>query len=154
MQPSLAEFCKKLRGLGYEIKLDTNGSAPEVISDLIQRKLITYLALDLKADPASYPPELTPNFSDLQLLETIKILKRSTLAHEFRTTVAAPFITRESIKAIAQAAVGEAPLYLQPCRLEHVLDPVFMAAHPQPTLADLNDMRTIASAYLPTFIRR
>ncbi|MDR2945698.1 MAG: anaerobic ribonucleoside-triphosphate reductase activating protein [Candidatus Adiutrix sp.] len=153
LQPDLAEFCKKLRGLGYEVKLDTNGSRPEVVADLIDRKLITYLALDLKADPAAYPPELAPNGSGEAVQETLRLLKRSPLPHEYRTTVAAPFVTRETIEAIARAAAGSAPLFLQPYRPDRTLDPHFMAPHPQPDRAALEEYRVIASRYLPTSIR-
>lgn len=153
LQPDLAEFCKKLRGLGYEIKLDTNGSAPEVVADLIKRKLVTYLALDLKADPAAYPRELAPRDPGQAILETIKILRRSSLPHEFRTTAAAPFVNRESIAAIARAAAGSAPLFIQAFRPDHVLNPEFMAAHPQPDRAELEEFRLIASRHLPTTLR-
>lgn len=154
LQPDLSDFCKKLRGLGYEVKLDTNGSAPEVVADLIERKLITYVALDLKADPAAYPPELAPHNPGQAILETIRLLKRSSLPHEFRTTAAAPFVTRESIAAIARAAAGQAPLFIQTYRPDNVLAPEFMAAHTQPDRAELEEFRLIASRHLPATIRR
>lgn len=154
IQPDLAEFCKKLRGLGYAVKLDTNGSAPDRLADLIERKLINYVALDLKADPRAYPREIAPKDPGTAIVESIRLLKQTGLPHEFRVTAAAPFITKQSLTAIARALTGPEPLFIQACRLDTVLNPEFMAAHPQPTAADLADFQALANAYLPTTIRR
>ncbi|MDL2260146.1 anaerobic ribonucleoside-triphosphate reductase activating protein, partial [Deltaproteobacteria bacterium OttesenSCG-928-K17] len=142
IQPDLVEFCKKIRGLGYMVKLDTNGSKPAVLAELIEKKLINYLALDLKADPNNYPPEIGPEGAGLAVMETIGLLKRTGFPHEFRTTAAAPFINAESIVAVARAAAGAGPLYIQQCRLDNVLNPEFMAGHVQPTM---NDLKTFYS---------
>ena len=153
LQPDLADFCEKLQAFGYEVKLDTNGARPEVVSNLVERGLINYLALDLKADPANYPPEIAPKGSGSAIIETIHILKNSALPHEYRTTCAAPFINRESIKALAKAASGQAPLFLQTYRPGEILNPSFMNNFAQPTMYDLEDFRLVASQYLPAIIR-
>ena len=154
IQPDLADFCKKLRGLGYAVKLDTNGSAPDRVADLIERRLINYLALDLKADPGAYPYEIAPQDPGTAILETIRLLKRTGLPHEFRVTAAAPFITKKSLEAIARAAAGQRPLFIQTCRLENVLNPEFMADYSQPTADDLADFQALANTFLPATIRR
>ncbi len=153
LQPDLAEFCKKLQGLGYAVKLDTNGSAPSLLKDLIERRLINYLALDLKAAPRAYPPEIAPKDPGEALLETISILKRGSLPHEYRVTAAAPFITPQSLESIARAAAGNAPLFLQPCRTTTNLDPDFMSRHPPPGLEDLKQWAIPAAAHLPVHLR-
>jgi pyruvate formate lyase activating enzyme len=153
LQPDLDEFCKKLRGLGYLVKLDTNGSAPLVVGDLIERKLINYLALDLKADPRAYPPEIAPEEPGEAIMETISILKRSALPHEYRVTAAAPFINRHSLDSIARAAAGQAPLFLQTCRLTTNLNPDFMSRHPQPGPEELREWAILAAARLPVHLR-
>ena len=153
VQPDLAEFCKKLQGLGYAVKLDTNGSAPQLVSDLIARRLINYLALDLKADPRAYPPELAPEFPGEAIMETIGILKRGGLPHEYRVTAAAPFINRRSLETIARTAAGRAPLFLQPCRLTTNFNPDFMNRHPPPGMDEIRDWAAAAAAYLPVHIR-
>jgi pyruvate formate lyase activating enzyme len=153
LQPDLTEFCKKLQGLGYAVKLDSNGSNPELLADLIERRLINYAALDLKADPRAYPAEIAPRDQGRLVLESLNILKRSALPHEFRTTVAAPFVDAQSLGAIARAAVGPAPLYLQPYRPNLVLDPDFMSRYPQPSLERLGEYRALAGKYLPAIIR-
>jgi pyruvate formate lyase activating enzyme len=153
IQPDLDEFCKKLQGLGYLVKLDTNGSAPKLVSDLIERKLINYLALDLKAAPRAYPPEIAPEEPGEAIMETISILKRSALPHEYRVTAAAPFINRHSLESIALAAAGRAPLFLQACRLTTNLDPDFMSRHQQPGPEELREWAALAAARLPVHLR-
>ena len=153
IQPDLADFCKKLRGLGYAVKLDTNGSSPETVAMLIERKLINYLALDIKADPASYPFELAPRNPGPAILETVNILKRTAFPHEYRTTAAAPFVTVDSIASIAKAASGGGPLYIQVCRPDNVLSPDFIKTHPLPTTEQLKELHAVAKAYLPVFLR-
>lgn len=153
LQPDLADFCKKLRGMGYEVKLDTNGAKPGVVADLIDRHLISYLALDLKADPRRYPAEISPKDIGSAVQETISLLKRHTLPHEYRTTCAAPFINRESITALAKAAAGQSPLYLQTYRPGNILNPIFMNNFTQPTNEDLESFRLLANQYLPTILR-
>ncbi|MDR2935029.1 MAG: anaerobic ribonucleoside-triphosphate reductase activating protein, partial [Candidatus Adiutrix sp.] len=153
LQPDLPEFCKKIQGLGYAVKLDTNGSAPKLLSDLIERRLINYLALDIKADPRAYPPEIAPKDPGEAIMETITLLKRGALPHEYRVTAAAPFISRHSLESIARAAAGNAPLFLQPCRTTTNLDPDFMSRHPPPGLEELRQWAVPAAAYLPIHLR-
>ncbi|MDR0881850.1 MAG: anaerobic ribonucleoside-triphosphate reductase activating protein [Candidatus Adiutrix sp.] len=153
LQPDLAEFCKKLQGLGYAVKLDTNGSAPGLIADLIERRLINYLALDIKDDPRHYPPEIAPHDPGEAIVETINILKRTALPHEFRTTAVSPFVTAGSMAAISQAAAGPAQLFIQVCRPGDYLNPDFMAAQPPLTRPELEEFCALASHYLPTRIR-
>jgi pyruvate formate lyase activating enzyme len=153
LQPDLAEFCEKLQNLGYLVKLDTNGSSPKLVNDLIERGLINYLALDLKADPRAYPPEIAPVDPGEAIVETISILKRSGLPHEYRVTAAAPFINRHSLERIARAAAGQAPLFLQPCRLTSNLDPDFMNRHPPPGVGELKQWAALAEGQLPVHLR-
>jgi pyruvate formate lyase activating enzyme len=150
----LPEFILKLKELGYRVKLDTNGGRPEVLKDLMERNLLDYVALDLKADPQNYPKEIAPAELGQNVIKTLKLLKSSSLPHEFRTTCVAPFVDASSIEQIASAAQGEAPLYLQEVRLDKVFNPKFMANHPrQPDKAAIRRFRSIAMRYLPCVIR-
>jgi pyruvate formate lyase activating enzyme len=154
MVEDLPEFIKKIKGMGYLVKLDTNGSRPGVVEDLIKRRLIDYVALDLKGDPKNYPEELAPKSVTKNVITTLNLLKSSPLSYEFRTTAVAPFVDDSSVERIASAATGEATLYLQKVRLEKVFNPEFMAKYPnQPGKEDLARYRAIASRYLPCVIR-
>jgi pyruvate formate lyase activating enzyme len=152
--PDLDEYARKLKGLGYLVKLDTNGSSPETVKSLVERHLVDYVALDLKADPAAYPPELADPKESASVPETVDLLKSLPCPHEFRTTCAAPFVNDESIEAIARAAAGDSPLYLQEARSERVFNPAFMGRYPdQPGTEDLARFRKIARRWLPCHIR-
>ena len=169
LQADLSEFCRKLKSMGYEIKLDTNGSQPQVLEELINAKLLDYVAMDLKADPANYPPEISPKanpkispktspkFSPAKLekalLQSAEILKHSGLPYEFRTTCAEPFINNASIRAIAkfiaQTAHSDAvTLYLQKPNYNMVLNPQFHAGMVPPNDATMQAWRKIALEHI------
>ncbi len=153
LQKSLPHFISELKHLGYAIKLDTNGSSPQMLAQLLQGKLIDYVALDLKSDPHKYPPELSPKFLGDSIIQSVFLLKESNLPHEFRTTVAFPFVTKESILAIAKTAAGNSPLFLQKYRPQSVLNPSFMAQFKQATETELLNYQALCQPYLPTEIR-
>jgi pyruvate formate lyase activating enzyme len=157
-EPCLAEdldtFIKAVKGLGYQVKLDTNGSKPEVVASLLERHLVDYVALDLKAEPDNYSSELGPKEATDKVRETIGILKRFGKPHEYRTTVVNPFVTEESIVNIAKAAQGQMPLYLQPLKKNRVLNKEFLKKNQtQPNKNDLIYFKKLANNYLPTIIR-
>ena len=124
LHDGLFSFCATLKSLGYAIKLDTNGSRPDVLRHLLRMHLLDYVALDIKADPAHYPKEIRADAGD-SVRSSIDLLRTSGVEHEFRIPCVAPFITPESLHAILQATPDATPLFLQAVRLEHVLDPAF-----------------------------
>jgi pyruvate formate lyase activating enzyme len=125
LQAGLEEFCSGLKSLGYAIKLDTNGSRPDVLRRLLQLNLLDYVAMDLKADPCRYPREISPVSPGKAIVESAALLNESELAHEFRVPCAAPFITGGTFRKILATAGNVAPLFLQAIRLEQVLTPDF-----------------------------
>jgi pyruvate formate lyase activating enzyme len=116
---------------------------------------VDYVAMDLKAAPGRSPGALGPPRELDGIPESIGILKRSGIPHEFRTTAAAPFVDDDAMEEIAKAAAGGRPLHLQALDMSRgVLNPRFMALHPdQPGPKDLERLRGIAARHLPCFIR-
>jgi pyruvate formate lyase activating enzyme len=109
----LPEFITKIKKLDYRVKLDTNGSNPEMIKKLIDIKLIDYLAMDIKA-PAEKYNLVSGIEADLKKIKkSIKIIKESNLPYEFRTTVVPGLIGREDIKSIGSLIKNAAKWYLQ-----------------------------------------
>jgi pyruvate formate lyase activating enzyme len=157
IQPDLPEFLSEIKNLGYPIKIDTNGSNPLVIENLISSNLIDYVALDLKARPAAYSGLLAKRKDPdptINLINSIACLKVSPVIAEFRTTCVSPFVTGETIVALAELAHGQIPWYLQRYRQEIVLNPDFMAKYPdQPDDEDLLSFQKLAQDYLPCHIR-
>jgi len=106
----LKEFIKEIKALGYKVKLDTNGTHPEVIKDLIDENLLDYVAMDIKASPKKYN-EVTRAKVNLELIkQTIKILKNSGIKHEFRTTYL-PILNEDDISEITDTFVGKNSKY-------------------------------------------
>jgi len=114
MQPGVAEFLEKVRTLGYAVKLDTNGCYPKVLSNLLDRGLLDYVAMDIKNSRERYG-ETTgiPAFDLSPIEESIRLLKQSAIEYEFRTTLVREFHTAEDIRSLAQWIEGTPHYYLQ-----------------------------------------
>lgn len=106
----LKGFIKEIKDMGYKVKLDTNGTHPEVIKELIDENLLDYVAMDIKASPKKYN-EVTGCNVNLELIKsTIKILKNSGIKHEFRTTYL-PVLDEKDIDEITGTFVGKNSKY-------------------------------------------
>lgn len=122
LQQGLIPFIERVRAMGYLIKLDTNGTKPETVRELIQKKLIDYVAMDIKAGPTRYN-EITGTPCDLAAIrKTIFYLRNTGLAHEFRTTFA-PTLTKADILEAAEMIAGTEQYYLQQYRPRKEADP-------------------------------
>ncbi len=98
LQPDLAEFITKVKDLGYLVKLDTNGTNPEVLESLIKKGLIDYIAMDIKAPFKKYKNiTMVPDIEKIK--QSVNIIKNSQVAYEFRTTFA-PTLSIDDIKQI------------------------------------------------------
>lgn len=116
LRPGLSEFIKKIKELGFSIKLDTNGYQPEVLSSLISEGLLDMVAMDIKNSPSKYAitAGMNPSSFDLSRInESISILTSSGLAYEFRTTVVREIHSKPDISEIAAWLQGDSPYYLQ-----------------------------------------
>lgn len=127
LQKDLAELCAAIKDLGFAIKLDTNGSRPELIKALLADNLVDYLAMDIKTEPERYAPHISQTCAPETLLASMDLIKASGLAYEFRTTCIRPFVDSAIIERMADLVAG-APLHvLQHCRRENILDPDFFS---------------------------
>lgn len=95
----IVSFCEAVKSLGFEIKIDTNGVNPDIVSRLIEKNLVDYIALDYKATKERF---CVTTGSELfsRMSETLDILLRSHVAFEIRTTVYPDFLHEEDIEAI------------------------------------------------------
>ena len=100
IQKDLKSFIKKIKDLGLKVKLDTNGSNPEVIKDLIDNNLIDYIAMDIKTVFSKYSLIANRNVDTLDIASSIQIIKSSNIEYEFRTTVVKEFVTEEDLMFI------------------------------------------------------
>lgn len=91
IQSDLIAFVRKLKNAGFLIKLDTNGSNPRVLHKLLSEKLLSFVAMDLKAPMSRYRSIACKNTNLSAILESIRLLRASNIPHEFRTTVLPEF---------------------------------------------------------------
>ncbi len=127
LSPELPAFLKKIRTLGYPIKLDTNGTRPKLLKSLAEQELIQMTAVDIKACPDNYPSLCGMLHPDLNAVkETVEFLKNGTLDYEFRTTVVRELHSEKDFIEIGQWLSGAKAYYLQAYRDSgEVLQPGF-----------------------------
>lgn len=118
----LPEFIQRIRILGYAVKLDTNGSNPDMLAYLLDTRLLDYVAMDVKADPSRYA-EITGNPSARALAEkSIRLLGKCCVAHEFRTTILPRLFDESDLDGIATALPEKSVYILQNFVLSKTLD--------------------------------
>ncbi len=114
LQKDLSDFLKKIKSLGLLVKLDTNGSRPDVIKSLYQEDLIDYVAMDIKSSRKNYPAASgIAGLSIAAIEESVEFLMHSGIAYEFRTTLVKGLHTYNDMKDIAAWLKGAEKYYLQ-----------------------------------------
>ena len=117
LQPDLPQLLKQIKDLGYAIKLDTNGSHPNMLKALVQDGLIDYVAMDIKNSPARYGETIGLSQMPSEIAESVSFLMADIVDYELRTTVVEEFHNESSIEALGQwlQSLGKAKrLFLQP----------------------------------------
>jgi pyruvate formate lyase activating enzyme len=136
LQVDLPEFMAEVRGLGYAVKLDTNGYRPSVLRDLLEAGLVDYVAMDIKAPPEKYGVLTGIPDLDLSRIErSLALLRTVDIPCEFRTTLVPGLLDIEDVAAIARwlsaDGVGAATQYVvQQFRGQETLDPNLAAVAP------------------------
>ncbi|MGI6377877.1 MAG: anaerobic ribonucleoside-triphosphate reductase activating protein [Bacilli bacterium] len=110
----LKEKIRPIKDLGYLIKIDTNGTNPELLKELYQEKLLDYVALDVKNCEEAYPETIGHNYQPFaNIQKSIAFLMNSGIEYEFRTTLVQEFHSRKKIDALGKMIKGAKKLYLQ-----------------------------------------
>ncbi len=113
IHPDLPEFIKKIKDIGYLVKLDTNGTNPEMLAGLIETKLIDYIAMDMKAPFAKYSKTVNVNLDWDNIEKSVKIIMKSGLPYEFRTTVVPGLLEKEDFHEMGKIIQKADKWYLQ-----------------------------------------
>lgn len=114
VQGGLEEFIRKIRELGYLVKLDTNGYRPEVLKSLVEKGLLDYVAMDIKNSREKYAETAGISHLDVKKIEeSAEFLMKSGIPFEFRTTVMKEFHTKEDFVSIGKWLMGEESFFLQ-----------------------------------------
>ena len=114
LNPDIDSFIKEIRKLGYLIKLDTNGSNPEYLKNLVEQGLVDYVAMDIKNSKDAYPKTVgIDNFDVSPISESVEFLKNSKTDYEFRTTIVKEFHTEDDIMKIGEWLKDSKKYFLQ-----------------------------------------
>jgi pyruvate formate lyase activating enzyme len=133
IQKDLIPFVKKIKKMGFAVKLDTNGSQPRVIKELLKAKLLDFIAMDIKAPWEKYA-DITGVSADTQSIqESIKLILRAKINHEFRTTVVESRLNTNDIMKISKIISGAQSYVLQKFITTKVVDKKYLK---EKTLSD------------------
>lgn len=154
LQPDLLDFICRVRDLGYPVKLDTNGSNPEILQSLLARGVLDYIAMDIKAPVSSgrkgqesrYAAVTRSSVRDQDIRRSIEIIISSGIDHEFRTTVAGGCLQRGDYPKIGKAIKGAMKYALQKFVPTRVLDAALIDTKP-PSDEDMDDLRKVMEKY-------
>lgn len=114
LQPDAADFLRKIRQMGFAVKLDTNGFFPDRLSAILEEGLVDYVAMDIKNSPEKYPITCgIPGLDTAPVAESVKLLRQSGVDFEFRTTLVREFHTPEDLLAIGRWLEGSPRYFLQ-----------------------------------------
>jgi pyruvate formate lyase activating enzyme len=157
LHDDLPELCSALKAEGVGVKLDTNGSIPDMLERLLADGLVDYIAMDVKAplEPGPYRIASGVDGPDVleQVIRSIEIVKSSGLDHEFRTTVVPMMHGPAEIGGIAEHLRGEKYYVLQHFSPKETLDPRFSSLRPF-TEEDMLSMLAQARRFIPGTVVR
>ena len=147
LQPDLAVFLKKIKDLGYLVKLDTNGYLPDVVEGLVREGLLDYIAMDIKSSPEHYADAAGfPGLRMEPVFRSVSFLRGCGLPFEFRTTVVKGLHDAEDFRSIGRWLAGPQPYFLQSYQESAgVISPVFEAFSKE----ELEGFRSLLLPFLP-----
>ena len=144
-------FLQNIKQLGYSVKLDTNGSYPDTLQEIISKNAVDYVAMDIKNTFEKYSETSgKPDIDPYLIQQSINILKTSGISYEFRTTVVREYHTQTDIETIAKTLQGSAVWYLQ--RFMNT-ETVFQCGLHSPSEKDMKIYRSIGNRYVKTMVR-
>ena len=114
LRPDIISLVEKIRDLGYPVKLDTNGTHPDRLREIIDRGLAAYVAMDIKNSPDRYAVTAGVDTLDMgKIRESVSLLMEGRTVYEFRTTVVAELHDADSFRGIGEWIRGAKRYYLQ-----------------------------------------
>jgi pyruvate formate lyase activating enzyme len=113
LQSDLVEFMTRIKELGFAVKLDSNGTRPDILKIVIDKKIVDYLAMDIKSDLINYE-KVCQTKVDLERIKTsVDLIKNSGVNYEFRTTVVPGLHQEKDFKEIVKWLSGSRRYVLQ-----------------------------------------
>lgn len=128
LQYDLKDFIIKVRNFGYKIKLDTNGTNPQMVKELIDEHLVDFIAMDIKAPFEKYHLVCGPVNTD-KVKETMSLIINSGIAYQFRTTYYKEVLNDNDIEAIKAMCPDISKFKLQECLPVSEIKPTLKLEH-------------------------
>ena len=114
LQPGASDFLATVKDMGYLVKLDTNGCYPDALEEILSKKFVDYVAMDIKYSRVKYSLTVgVPNFDLAPIDESIRLIRESGIDYEFRTTAVRQFHTAADFTAIGRWLHGSKNYYIQ-----------------------------------------
>lgn len=146
VQKDLYEFCKKVKEKDFFIKLDTNGTNPDLLAKLLSENLVDYVAMDFKHPLDKYDIVSKKHIESDIYKKSIKLIMEKAPDYEFRTTCIKGFHSSEDIEAIASFLVWAKHYYLQNYHAGNTLDPNFDGK--SFSLSEMDSFKKMAEKYI------
>ncbi len=146
LSTGLTGFLERVKGLGLQVKLDSNGLLPQVLSSLLERKLIDYLAIDFKTSPSRYNELHSQPVDTAALLASCRLAIENAPEYEFRTTCVPGLVTEKELQEMGRVIKGARRWVLQQfIPREQLLGDAPQEAYP---VAKFAQLRQIAATYV------
>lgn len=129
----LPQFCQKIKKLSLKVKVDTNGSNPEILEKLIKARLVDFVAMDVKTAFSEYEKAVNVKAQMSNVKRSIKLILESGLPYEFRTTVVPGIHDKKVMVRLAKQLKelsSKLNWVLQQFRPQNCLDPEFLKVRP------------------------
>jgi len=149
----IASFIKKIKDLGFLVKLDTDGGYPKRLKSLLKKNLLDYIDMDVKYKKEIYEQGLNGGQKIPNISESIEIVKNSGIEYSFRTTFIKSIHTTGSVNEICKMIEGASTYYIQNFRAGKTLDPSLDSSFSF-SRKELEKMKDCASQYVKKVIIR
>lgn len=145
----LVPFIIKIKELGFLVKLDSNGTHPDVLAQLISEKSVDYIAMDIKAPLQKYTQTVARPVDIENIMRSIALLITGDIPYEFRTTVIKSLLSYDDFHQIGESINGAKIYYLQKFVTNKLLNPAFLK---KTTYSDdeFAEIKTIMEKYVTT----
>ncbi len=121
----LVAFIKKIKQKGFLVKLDSNGTNPEMMKEMLEKKLVDYIAMDIKSPLSMYSKIVSRPVDIEKIKRSIKLIMKSQIDYEFRTTIVKSLLSPEDLEEIGREIKGAKNYYLQKFVSTKILNPQF-----------------------------
>lgn len=154
LQRDLASFIRRVKGMGFSVKLDTNGIFPDIVEKLIGENIVDYWAMDIKHVREKYATACGVPVDPKKIERSMRMIMGSGADYEFRTTVVPGIHEEKDFIAIAQWIRGARAYYIQKYRDIKILDPRLREKTAYHHALDLEKIKSLVAPYVGTVMIR